>query len=98
MLTTKWKSCVPLELGNHRCGIPLIHVPLESIVTKWFGESERNLAKVFEKAEELGGAIIFIDEVDALGVSRDAGEMHEASRRVLSVLLQRLDGFKVRVC
>lgn len=79
-----------------RCDAPLIHVPLESIVTKWFGESERNLGQVFEKAEELGGAIIFIDEIDALGVSRDSGEMHEASRRVLSVLLQRLDGFKVR--
>jgi ATP-dependent 26S proteasome regulatory subunit len=38
--------------------------------------------------------IIFFDEIDALATSRDApGGMHEATRRSLSVLLRRLDGF-----
>ena len=39
----------------------------------------------------------FVDEVDALATSRDnggSGSMHEASRRMLSVLLQRLEGME----
>lgn len=36
--------------------------------------------------------ILFLDELDALGGSRDS-DMHEASRRVLSVLLREMEGF-----
>ena len=41
----------------------------------------------------MDGAIIFIDEVDGLATTRDAGSIHEATRRMLSVLLQHLEGF-----
>lgn len=43
---------------------------------------------MFNAAKDLGGAIIFIDELDALGGSRERGDLHEASRRLLSVLLR----------
>ncbi len=43
---------------------------------------------MFNAAKDLGGAIIFIDELDALGGSRERGDLHEASRRLLSVLLK----------
>jgi len=46
---------------------------------------------VFDACEDLGGSIIFIDEIDSLAGTRDAN-MFEATRRVLSVLLRRLDG------
>lgn len=43
----------------------------------------------------MDGTIIFIDEVDAVAGARDTGaEMHEATRRILSVVLQRIEGFK----
>lgn len=71
--------------------IPLIYVPIESIMSKWYGQSSQNLAQIFETADELGGSIIFLDEIDALAPSRDAN-MFEATRRVLSVLLRKLDG------
>mmetsp|Transcript_138 Transcript_138/g.439 ORF Transcript_138/g.439 Transcript_138/m.439 type:complete len:245 (+) Transcript_138:3-737(+) len=75
-------------------GRPFLVLPLESVVSKWYGEAERNLAAVFDAAAEMGESVIFMDEIDALATSRDApGGMHEATRRSLSVLLRRLDGF-----
>jgi hypothetical protein len=53
-------------------GIPLIYLPLESVMSKWYGESEKKLADIFELAGRLGKAIIFIDEVDALAVGRSS--------------------------
>lgn len=45
-------------------GAPLLYVPLEVIMSKYFGESERLLGKVFSLANEIpNGAIIFLDEV-----------------------------------
>ena len=70
----------------------LVYVPIESIMTKWYGESSRNLSAIFDACQNLGDVIIFLDEIDSLATSRD-GNIHEATRRVLSVLLRKLDGF-----
>ena len=43
---------------------------------------------MFKAAEALGGAILFFDELDALGGTRADGNIHEVSRRMLSVLLR----------
>ena len=70
-------------------------LPLEALVSKWYGEAEQRLAAVFDACAEMGPTVIFLDEIDALATSRDApGGMHEATRRSLSVLLRRLDGFE----
>ncbi|RAL39511.1 unnamed protein product [Cuscuta campestris] len=77
-----------------QAGVPLLYVPLEVIVSKFYGESERLLGKVFSLANELpNGAIVFLDEVDSFATARD-GETHEATRRMLSVLLRQIDGFE----
>eukprot|EP00897_Mesotaenium_endlicherianum_P009774 jgi/Mesen1/8825/ME000053S08230 len=69
--------------------IPLLYVPLEVIASKWYGESERALSAVFAAAQAFpNGAIVFLDEVDALATARDS-DMHEATRRTLSI-----DGFE----
>ncbi|XP_065879341.1 uncharacterized protein [Euphorbia lathyris] len=78
----------------NQAGVPLLYVPLEIVVSKYFGESERLFAKVFALANELpNGGIVFLDEVDAFAIARDT-EMHEATRRILSVLLRQIDGFE----
>lgn len=51
-------------------GIPLLYLPLESVMSKWYGESEKKLADIFDAASELGKSIIFIDEIDALALGR----------------------------
>ncbi|XP_020518899.1 spastin isoform X1 [Amborella trichopoda] len=78
----------------NQAGVPLLYVPLEVVMSKYYGESERLLGTVFSLANDLPtGAIIFLDEVDSFAATRDS-EMHEATRRVLSVLLRQIDGFE----
>ncbi|TMW68652.1 hypothetical protein Poli38472_006120 [Pythium oligandrum] len=76
-----------------QAGIPMIHIPIESVVSKWYGDSEKKMSAIFDACEKFDGAIIFIDEIDALAGDRAHGSMHEASRRILSVLLQKVEGF-----
>lgn len=63
-------------------------------MSKWYGEGEKTLAKIFDLCNMMGNSILFIDEVDALATSRNDKGMHEATRRLLSVLLRRIDGFQ----
>ncbi|KAI5447143.1 uncharacterized protein LOC127077392 [Lathyrus oleraceus] len=78
----------------NQAGVPLLYVPLEVVMSEFYGKSERLLGKVFSLANSLpNGAIIFLDEIDSFAAARD-GEMHEATRRLLSVLLRQIDGFE----
>lgn len=78
----------------NQAGVPLLYVPLEVVMSEFYGKSERLLGKVFSLANNLpNGAIIFLDEIDSLAASRD-NDMHEATRRMLSVLLRQIDGFE----
>ncbi|KAF3771652.1 Spastin [Nymphaea thermarum] len=62
-------------------------------MSKYYGESERLLGTVFTIANDLStGAIVFLDVVDSFAATRDS-DMHEATRRILSVLLRQIDGF-----
>lgn len=65
------------------------------IMSKWYGESERRLRKLFKKAEENAPSIIFIDEIDAISPKR--GEIKgEVEKRVVSQLLGLMDGLERR--
>lgn len=74
-------------------GLPLIYVPVENIMSKYYGESAQNMAAIFDAAAGLERALLFLDEIDSLAGSREEG-MIEATRRVLSVLLRKIDGFE----
>ena len=73
--------------------LPLVYVPVESILSKWLGKSEKNLGRVYDLCEDMGGALLFLDEIDALSVKRSQ-DIHEATRRILSVLLTKLGGIE----
>ena len=73
---------------------PLAYVPLENIMSAYYGESSKRLAAIFDLAATLkDGVIIFLDEIDSLAPSRNE-KLFEASRRVLSVLLRKIDGLE----
>eukprot|EP00178_Gracilaria_changii_P025520 TRINITY_DN78618_c0_g1_i1.p1 TRINITY_DN78618_c0_g1~~TRINITY_DN78618_c0_g1_i1.p1 ORF type:complete len:574 (+),score=70.68 TRINITY_DN78618_c0_g1_i1:161-1882(+) len=74
-------------------GVPFVHVPLETILSKYYGETTKKLADILQTANELGKCVVFIDECDSVGLSRNSStEIHEVTRRTLSVLLRHIDG------
>lgn len=81
------------KIISHQVNIPLVYMPLEAIMSKFYGESESRLAEIFEAAQAMGSVIVFIDEIDALATSREGG-LHEATRRILSTLLRKIDSFE----
>jgi transitional endoplasmic reticulum ATPase len=62
------------------------------VFSKWYGQSEEILRKLFEDAAKQEQAIIFFDEIDSVASQR-AEESHEASHRVVAQLLTLMDGF-----
>ncbi len=65
------------------------------IMSKYYGESEKQLRDIFEKAEKTAPSIIFIDEIDSIAPIRDTTQ-GEVERRVVSQLLTLMDGLKGR--
>lgn len=74
-------------------GVPFVHVRVETILSKFYGETTRKLSEILEAADELGRCIVFLDECDGVGMRRSGTtEVHEVTRRTLSVLLRFIDG------
>ncbi|MCA9486421.1 MAG: AAA family ATPase, partial [Nanoarchaeota archaeon] len=65
------------------------------IMSKYYGESEKQLREIFEEAEKNAPAILFLDEVDSIAPNRD-NVSGEAERRIVSQLLTLMDGLKGR--
>jgi transitional endoplasmic reticulum ATPase len=62
------------------------------VMSKWYGESEAILRRIFEDAGEQQSAIVFFDEIDAVAARRSDGS-HEASQRFVAQFLALMDGF-----
>ena len=75
--------------------LDLYRIDLSGVVSKYIGETEKNLRRVFEAAEE-GGAILFFDEADALFGKR--GEVKDSHDRYANIeinyLLQRMEAYR----
>jgi transitional endoplasmic reticulum ATPase len=65
------------------------------IMSKFYGESEGRLRKMFEDAEKNAPSILFIDEIDAIAPKRSE-VTGEVERRVVAQLLASMDGLKSR--
>lgn len=65
------------------------------IMSKFYGESEAKLRKIFEDGEKNAPSIIFIDEIDAIAPKRSE-VTGEVERRVVAQLLANMDGLKSR--
>ncbi|MFZ5954908.1 MAG: CDC48 family AAA ATPase [Nanoarchaeota archaeon] len=65
------------------------------IMSKYYGESEKHIRDVFDKAEKSAPAIIFIDEIDSIAPKRGEGT-DQTERRIVAQLLTLMDGLKTR--
>lgn len=74
--------------------LDLYRIDLSSVVSKYIGETEKNLRRVFDAAEE-GGAILLFDEADALfGKRSEVKDSHDRYANIeVSYLLQRMESY-----
>lgn len=72
----------------------LYRIDLSSVVSKYIGETEKNLRRLFDAAEQ-GGAILFFDEADALfGKRSEVKDSHDRYANIeINYLLQRMEAF-----
>jgi len=75
--------------------LALYRVDLSGVVSKYIGETERNLRLVFDAAEE-GGALLFFDEADALfGKRTEVRDSHDRYANIeVNYLLQRMEDYR----
>jgi transitional endoplasmic reticulum ATPase len=65
------------------------------LLSKWYGESERQIARLFQRARQVAPTIIFIDEIDSLAPERGGGIGEPAvTERVVNTLLAEMDGLE----
>ncbi len=65
------------------------------IMSKYYGESEKQLRDIFKEAEDNAPSIIFIDEIDSIAPKREE-VTGEVERRVVAQLLSLMDGLQAR--
>ncbi len=73
----------------------LYRIDLSAVVNKYIGETEKNLRRLFDAAED-GGAILFFDEADALfGKRSEVKDSHDRHANIeVNYLLQRMEAYR----
>jgi ATP-dependent 26S proteasome regulatory subunit len=82
------------EVLANELGLDLYRIDLSQVVNKYIGETEKNLRRVFDAAEE-GSAILLFDEADALfGKRSEVKDSHDRYANIeISYLLQRMEAY-----
>ncbi len=75
--------------------LDLFRIDLSGVISKYIGETEKNLARIFDAAEA-GGAILLFDEADALfGKRSEVKDSHDRYANIeVNFLLQRMESFR----
>lgn len=70
------------------------YIKSSDILSKWHGESEKNISEIFDIARKNAPSILFFDEIDSVGKKRSGHSTDDVAPRILSVMLQEMDGLK----
>jgi hypothetical protein len=83
------------EVLAQELNLDLYRIDLSAVVSKYIGETEKNLRRVFDAAET-GGAILLFDEADALfGKRSEVKDSHDRYANIeVSYLLQRMESYR----
>ena len=83
------------EVLANELRLDLYHIDLSRVVSKYIGETEKNLGRVFDAAQE-NGAILLFDEADSLfGARSEVNDSHDRYANIeVSYLLQRMESYR----
>jgi hypothetical protein len=83
------------EAIANEAGLDLYRIDLASVVSKYIGETEKNLSKLFDAAEH-SGAVLLFDEADALfGKRSEVKDSHDRYANIeIAYLLQRIESYR----
>jgi SpoVK/Ycf46/Vps4 family AAA+-type ATPase len=83
------------EVIAHQLRLNLYRIDLSQVISKYIGETEKNLRKLFDAAED-GGTILFFDEADALfGKRSEVKDSHDRYANIeINYLLQRMEAYQ----
>jgi transitional endoplasmic reticulum ATPase len=72
-----------------------ISVRSSDLLSKWYGESEQQIARLFARARQVAPCIIFIDEMDSLVPARGSGQGEpQVTERIVNTILAEMDGIE----
>ena len=73
-----------------------ISIKSSDLLSKWYGESEQQIARLFQRARSVAPCVIFIDEIDSLVPARGSGGGSEpqVTGRVVNTILAEMDGLE----
>ena len=72
-----------------------ISIKSSDLLSKWYGESEQQIAKLFSRARQVAPCVIFIDEIDSLVPARgNAMGEPQVTSRVVNTMLAEMDGME----
>jgi len=72
-----------------------ISMKSSDLLSKWYGESEQQIARLFQRARAVAPCILFIDEIDSLVPARGSGQGEpEVTGRVVNTVLAEMDGLE----
>ncbi|MDD3378879.1 MAG: CDC48 family AAA ATPase [Candidatus Methanomethylophilaceae archaeon] len=86
------KTLIAKAVANES-GANFISISGPEIASKWMGESEQAIRKIFKKAKQMSPCIIFFDEIDSIAPKRGNGDS-QAWERVVAQLLTAMDGIE----
>jgi hypothetical protein len=83
------------EVIANELKLDLFRIDISAVVSKYIGETEKNLRKLFDAAED-SGAILFFDEADALfGKRSEVKDSHDRYANIeINYLLQRMESYR----
>lgn len=72
-----------------------ISIKSSDLLSKWFGESEQQISRLFARARQVAPCVIFIDEIDSLVPARgSSGNEPQVTARVVNTILAEMDGME----
>lgn len=72
-------------------GLPFYMFTGADVFGKYVGEAEKNISAIFAEARKHPLSVVFVDEMETI-FSKRSEDIHEVTRKVISVILQELDG------